>query len=119
MTLSLPRSAVSRTGRLAVLASAILYTGLTFGVATSAVPAFADNGPYYTATLAQPAEDNRLVAGGVAWACQGTTCVANKGSSRASRICRGLKRELGEVTGFEANGEALPEDQLNRCNGRK
>ena len=112
MTLSLPR-----TGRLAVMASALVYTGLTFGVATSAAPAMADNGPYYTAQLAQPAEDNRAVAGGVAWACQGTTCVANKGTSRASRICRGLAREFGEIKGFTADGEALPEDKLARCNG--
>ncbi|MEO1220572.1 MAG: hypothetical protein AAFY42_04370 [Pseudomonadota bacterium] len=112
MTLSLPR-----TGRLAVLASALVYTGLTFGAATSAAPAMADNGPYYTAQLAQPAKDNRAVAGGVAWACQGTTCVANKGTSRASRICRGLAREFGEIKGFTADGEALPEDKLARCNG--
>ncbi len=112
MTLSLPRAE-----RLAVFASAIAYTALTFGVATAPAPALADNGPYYTAQLAQPAEDNRAVAGGVAWACKGTTCVANKGSSRASRICRGLSREFGEITGFVADGEALPEDQLQRCNG--
>ncbi|MCK0098725.1 hypothetical protein MWU38_04980 [Qipengyuania sp. S6317L1] len=108
MTLSLPRAE-----RIAVLASAIAYTTLSFGAA----PAMADNGPYYTAQLAQPAEDDRLVAGGVAWACKGTTCVANKGSSRASRICRGLARDVGEITGFVANGEALAEDKLARCNG--
>ena len=116
MTLSL-----SRAERIAVLASAIAYTTLTFGVATAPAPALAETsengGPYYTAQLAQPAEDNRAVAGGVAWACKGTTCVANKGSSRASRICRGLSREFGEITGFKANGEELPEDQLQRCNG--
>ncbi|MEP0391079.1 MAG: hypothetical protein ABJ205_11935 [Erythrobacter sp.] len=112
MTLSLPRAE-----RLAILASAVVYTTLTFGVATAPTPALADNGPYYTAQLAQPAEDNRTVAGGVAWACRGTTCVANKGSSRASRICRGLARELGEIKGFTANGEKLNEEKLERCNG--
>ncbi len=111
MTLSLPR-----TGRLAILASALVYTGLSFGFATAA-PLAAQGGAYYTATLAQPAEDNRAVAGGVAWVCQGTTCVANKGTSRPSRICRGLAREFGEITAFTANGEALPEDKLARCNG--
>ena len=113
MTLSLPRSE-----RIAVFASALAYTALTFGAATAPAPAQADNGPYYTAQLAQPAEDNRVVAGGVAWACQGTTCVANKGTSRASRICRGLKREFGEITEFKADGEALAEDKLDRCNGK-
>lgn len=111
MTISLPR-----TGRFAVLAVAMAYTGLTFGLATS-TPVAAQGGAYYTATLAQPADDNRAVAGGVAWACQGTTCVANKGTSRPSRVCRGLAREFGEITAFTADGEALPEDKLARCNG--
>lgn len=113
MTLSLPRAE-----RIAVLASAIAYTALTFGLTTAPAPATAADGPYYTAQLAAPAEDNRTVAGGVAWACEGTTCVANKGTSRPSRICRGLSRELGEITGFKVEGEELAEDELNRCNGK-
>jgi hypothetical protein len=112
MTLSLPR-----TGRFTVFALALIYTGLSFGVATSSAPLAAQGGAYYTATLAQPADDNRAVAGGVAWNCRGTTCVANKGTSRASRVCRGLAREFGEITSFTANGEALAEDKLARCNG--
>lgn len=113
MTLSLPRAE-----RIAVFASALAYTALTFGVATAPAPALADNGPYYSVQLVQPAEDKRAVAGGIAWACEGTTCVANKGSSRASRICRSLKREMGEIASFTADGEALPEDKLARCNGK-
>lgn len=110
MTLSLPRA-----GRLIILAFALIYTGLTFGYATA--PVAAQSTPYYTATLAEPANENRAVAGGVAWACQGSTCVANKGTSRPSRVCRGLAREFGEVTSFMADGEMLAEDRLARCNG--
>jgi hypothetical protein len=113
MTLSLPRAE-----RIAVLASAVAYTALTFGVATAPAPAAAADGPYYTAQLAQPAEDNRTVAGGVAWACEGTTCVANKGTSRPSRICRGLAREFGEITDFKVEGEQIEEEELSRCNGQ-
>lgn len=112
MTLSLPR-----TGRFTALALALVYTGLSFGVATSTTPLAAQSGAYYTAILAQPADDDRAVAGGVAWACQDTTCVANKGASRPSRICRSLAREFGEITSFTANGEALTEEDLARCNG--
>lgn len=112
MSLSLPTAS-----RIAVLASAIVYTAASFGLATSATPLAAQSGPYYTATLAQPTEEDRAVAGGIAWACAGTTCVANKGRSRPSRICRGLSREMGEITNFTANGEALEEDKLARCNG--
>lgn len=112
MTLSLPR-----LSRFAVFAVALVYTSLTFGVLTAPAPAYAQSGAYYTATLAQPAEDNRAVAAGVAWTCSGTTCVANKGTSRPMRICRGLAREFGEVVTFTAKGKDLADEKLAKCNG--
>ena len=111
MNISLPR-----TGRFTVFALALVYTGLSFGVATS-TPLAAQGSAYYTATLAQAADDDRAVAGGVAWACEGNTCVANKGSSRPSRICRGLAREFGEITSFKVKGEEIEADDLAACNG--
>lgn len=111
-TLSLPR-----TGKLAVLASAVLYTALTFGVATATPAANAAGGAYYSATLAAPAGEDRAVAGGVAWTCEGATCVANKTSARPLRVCRGLNRKFGEVAAFSANGEELPAEELAKCNG--
>ncbi len=113
MTLSL-----SRFSRFSVFAMALVYTALTFGVATAPSPAMAKSGPYYTVTLAQPADDNRAVASGVAWSCKGTTCVANKGPSRPLRICRGLAREFGEIVSFTAKGEQLAADKLAKCNGK-
>lgn len=110
MNISLPG-----TARISVFALALIYTGLSFGVATS-TPLAAQGGAYYTATLAETAEDSRAVAGGVAWTCAGNTCVANKGTSRPSRVCRGLAKEVGEITAFTANGEALAEDELASCN---
>lgn len=113
MTLSLPR-----TSRFTIFAAALVYTGAIFAVTTAPSAAFAKSGPYYTATLAQPADDNRAVAGGVAWACKGTTCVANKGSSRPMNVCRGLSREFGEIKSFSAKGKELGEDKLAKCNGK-
>ncbi|MFL0355526.1 CC_3452 family protein [Erythrobacter sp. GH1-10] len=112
MNLSLKASS-----RISIFVSAIAYTALTFGTAVAPAPLSAQGGAYYTATLAQPAEDDRAVAGGVAWACEGTTCVANKGTSRPMRICRGLAREFGEITSFKTEGEELAEDKLAKCNG--
>ncbi len=112
MTFSLPRS-----GKFAVLASALLYTGLSFGVATGAAPVTAANGAYYTAVLAAPAGETRAVAGGVAWACEGSMCVANKASARPLRICRGLNRKFGEIATFKVDGEELAADELAKCNG--
>lgn len=106
-----------RTGRLAILASAMIYTGLSFGVATSSSPLQAAGGAYYTATMASETEAQSRVLGGVAWTCQGTTCVANKGSARPLRICRGLARKMGEVASFKANGEEISAEELAKCNG--
>jgi hypothetical protein len=107
---------VSRTGKLAILATALLYTGVSFGVATS-TPANAAGAAYYTATLSAPAGEARAVAGGVAWACEGATCVASKASARPLRICRGLNRKFGEIAAFKVEGEDLAADELAKCNG--
>jgi hypothetical protein len=111
-TLSFPR-----TGKFAILATALVYTGLTFGVATSGAPVNAAGNAYYTATLTAPADEARTVAGGVAWACEGTTCVAGKASARPLRICRGLNRKFGEVATFKVEGADLAADELAKCNG--
>jgi hypothetical protein len=110
-TLSLPR-----TGKFAILASAVLYTAMTFGVATSTTPANAAGAAYYSATLTAPAGEERAVAGGVAWTCEGSTCVANKASARPLRICRGLNRKFGEVTTFKVEGAEISADELAKCN---
>ena len=104
-----------RLSALALTAGAAIL-GLS-GLAAPA-PLVAQGGAYYTATFAAPVDEDRAVAGGVAWVCRDTTCVANKGSSRPSRVCRGLAREFGEITDFVADGEALEEDKLASCNGK-
>ena len=108
MTLSL-----NTATRLSLVATAALAIGATLAPITSEA---AD--PYYTAKLAAPTDDDRAVAGGVAWACRDDMCVAAKGTGRPLRICRGLAREFGEITSFTANGEELPADQLAKCNGK-
>jgi mRNA-degrading endonuclease toxin of MazEF toxin-antitoxin module len=110
-TLSLPR-----TGKFAVLLSAVLTTAVTFSVATSTTPANAAGNAYYSATLAAPAGETRAVAGGVAWSCEGSTCVANKAAARPLRICRGLNRKFGEVATFKVDGQELTAEELAKCN---
>ena len=107
---------LSRTGKFAVLASAVLTTALTSGMATSTAPANAAGAAYYNATLAAPAGDKTAVAGGVAWTCEGTTCVANKASARPLRICRGLNRKSGEIADFKVLGQAIEAEELAKCN---
>jgi len=113
MTLSNPFS--SRVG---VFALAIVYTSLTFGAAISPAPAVArDSSPYYVAELVAPAKEAHSIAGGVAWSCHETTCIAARGKSRPVRICRSVEREFGEVKNFVADGEELAADELAACNG--
>lgn len=112
MNLTLPH-----TGRLAFLAGALIATGLGLSMATSAAPLQAASGAYYTATLATATDADRMVLGGVAWTCQGTTCVAGKGDARPLRICRSLARKVGEVASFKANGTDIAAEELAKCNG--
>lgn len=105
-----------RTGKLAILASALVYTGAAFGVATSSSPLEAAGPAYYSATLAAPAGEQRFIAGGVAWTCEGSTCVANKTSARPLRICRGLNRKTGEIANFKVTGQPLEAEELAKCN---
>lgn len=107
----------SASSKLAILASALVYTGLSFGVVTSSAPANAATTAYYTATLAAPAGEARFVAGGVAWTCEGTTCVAGKASARPLRICRGLSRKSGEIASFKVLGQSIEAEELAKCNG--
>jgi hypothetical protein len=109
-------SSLTRTGKFAILASAMVYTGLTFAVATSASRVEAAGAPYYTAKLSAPASEARMVSDGVAWSCKDATCVANKTSARPLRVCRALNRKVGEVAEFKIEGEQLAAEELAKCN---
>ena len=109
----------ARLGSLGAIGLAVTWTAVTFGFALTPTAAIAQ-GPgtaYYRAELAQPAPSSRAIAGDVVWSCDGTSCVANKGTSRPLRVCREVNRKLGEVASFTAKGEALPSEDLAKCNG--
>ena len=104
--------------KLGVFAAAVLYTAAGFGALAAPTAAEArESGPYYRAELTQPAAERIIVASGVAWTCEGTTCVAAKSTSRPMRVCRDLQRDLGEIATFTTKGEALEAKKLAKCNG--
>ena len=107
------RSAPASLGALAFAAS------LGLGAALAPAPAAAQNPgkAFYRAELAQPASETRAIAGSLVWACEGTSCTADKGTSRPLRICREFNRKFGTVASFTTKGEALPAEELARCNG--
>ncbi len=112
--MTFPQSLSTKFG---VLAAGVLYAGATFGLLAAPAPAEArSSGHYYTVELAQPTAERTIVAGGVAWSCEGTRCVAAKGSSRPMRMCRALQRDTGEIRSFTTDGKALAADRLAKCN---
>ena len=108
----------TRRGVIGSLGLALAWTVASF-TAIGPAPAMAQNPDkaYYRAELAQPASQPKAIAGDLVWACNGTSCTANKGASRPLRICRDLNRKFGAVTTFSAKGEALPAEELAKCNG--
>jgi hypothetical protein len=117
MTPSSPRIG-RRVGSVGALALALVWTALSFGVALTPAPAMAQNPSkaFYRAELTQPASEPRAIAGDLVWACKGTSCTADKGTSRPLRICRDLNRKHGTIASFTTKGEALPAEELARCN---
>ena len=105
-------------GALGSLGLALAWTAASF-TAIGPAPAMAQNPgkAYYRAELAQPASQAKVIAGDLVWACSGTACTADKGTSRPLRICRDLNRKFGEVTNFSAKGELLAAEELAKCNG--
>ena len=104
-------------GAIGSMALALAWTATSF-TAIGPAPAMAQNpsNAYYRAELAQPAAERRIVAGELVWACNGTSCIADKGTSRPLRICRELNRKFGTVANFTAKGELLPAEDLAKCN---
>ena len=84
--------------------------------ALAPVAAGAASGSYYRAELASPAPKAKFVARDVVWSCDGTNCVAGRGTSRPLIICASLAKEAGEVKSFTANGKAFEAEELARCN---
>jgi hypothetical protein len=99
--------------------SALPLLGVALAGGSLALPAIANaaGSAYYRAELSSPAPKGKFVARGVVWSCEGTQCVAARGTSRPLMMCAGLAKEAGEVKGFIADGKALEGEDLARCNG--
>lgn len=96
---------------------ALAWTAVTFSATVTPAPAYAgESGPFYRAELAAPAGEARAIASGVAWSCTDTVCAAGKTTSRPVVVCARLVKQVGPVESFVADGEALNEEDLARCN---
>lgn len=99
--------------RLVSTIAAITLAALAAPVALSAQPA----GAYFTAELAEPTQEDSVIAGGVVFTCEGTVCTGPRSRDRDLRVCSELRREVGTITRFTVRGEELPTRNLSRCNG--
>ena len=91
---------------------------LLLATLVAAAPAAAkEDGPYYRAELTQPPTKSKVIAGGVLWMCEGTQCVAGKGTGRPVVMCKRLAEAASPVMSFSFGGEDLTADDLTRCNG--
>lgn len=97
---------------------ALVYTALTFGVATAPAPALASDGVYYRAVMAQPVKTGTKVVRGTAWSCKGNVCVAAKSNSRPAIVCQRLAGKVGDVQEFTIEGETIDQDTLAQCQGK-
>lgn len=109
---------LSQTARPIAIFAALGWTALTFGATLTPAPAQAAQGPFYQAELATPAGESVVVAGDIAWRCADTACTADRGTSRPAIVCERLVKKAGPVTAFIADGKALDEAKLARCNGK-
>ena len=100
------------------LATSLVLASLALaGAAAPAALQAQNGGAYFTAQLAAPADEGRVIAGGVVFACNETTCVGPRSNDRPLRVCTQLRREVGTITSFSINGEAMDPAMLGRCNG--
>ncbi|KLE31218.1 hypothetical protein AAW01_13115 [Aurantiacibacter gangjinensis] len=96
---------------------------MSAGAALAAAAAFsplalqAQSAPYFTAELAAPTDEEEVIAGGVLFRCEGTTCTGPRSRDRDLRVCSELRREVGSIVRFTVRGEDMRDSHLNRCNG--
>lgn len=80
--------------------------------------AFSDNARY-TATLARPLTQKRtLVVEGNLFRCGGSTCILASHPENADSVgtCRALRRQVGDLTAYIADGTPFDADKLAKCN---
>ena len=72
----------------------------------------------YRVSLAAPATASTQIIHDTAWMCDGTECATQSARSGVANTCARIVRELGAVTAFMVDGEAVSQDQLTECNAR-
>jgi len=79
--------------------------------------AYADGKVSATLKTPVPAK-TRVMASGAVFYCEGTSCVASSTQPRTASTagCKGLVKEVGEVTAFGTAQKAISAEDLAACN---
>ena len=88
---------------------AVLFAAATL----LASPAIAGS---YSAKPATAPAAKKIIGKDISWACGAEGCTGNTDSSRPLIICQDLAKRAGRLDSFAADGKALSEDQLAKCN---
>lgn len=78
-----------------------------------AAPAFA--GTYSAKPVAAPSTA-KIIGKDISWACAGGTCRGSTEASRPVVLCQDLAKHAGRIESFIADGQALSDEQLAKCN---
>jgi hypothetical protein len=115
MTATLSNRSVHGFRTLTIAFVALIGTSIGFAATTS--PVRAETGAYYTAKLATPVKSLTHVAlGDTVWSCEGGECHAPRDTSRTVITCERLATKFGGVASFTAQGGALGDEDLTKCN---
>jgi hypothetical protein len=87
----------------------------TFAAAVAFLAAPAIAGTYSAKPAAVPAE-KRIIARDISWACGPEACRGSTELSRPVVLCQGLARRAGRIESFTADGRALGDADLAKCN---
>lgn len=82
-----------------------------------ALPAMAAAAPLMNATT-EAGADGRIITRGAAWNCTDGECKTASDASRPKVLCERLVKEVGALTSFSINGEAMDADALAKCNAK-
>lgn len=93
-----------------------LLVAAVIGGALFSTAAWARN-DVFTARLAAPAAQSRVIALNAVWNCSGDTCVARPNHAATVRACRQFVNAVGgAVTAYGSASRQLSADELARCN---
>ena len=84
-------------------------------VATALFAAPAVAGTYSAKPISVPASA-KIIGKDISWTCTADGCRGTTEASRPLVLCQDLAKHAGRIESFVADGKALTEEQLAKCN---